>query len=105
MTPADLGGSFVDVLPRVSVLGHWLTGGPGEDRRRELVHLAAGVVDVVLGAHLGARGPQQPCESVAERRPPGVPDVQRTGRVAGDELEVDRVPGLGGVPAVLRAGL
>ena len=48
------------------------------------------VVDVELSRDRRTARDQEPRDRVADRRPPCVPDVQRTRRVGAHELEVDR---------------
>ncbi len=85
----DLG----DVRPGVAVLRRRLALGGGEQRLGEAVDLGAGVVEVVLGADLGAGGAQQPAQRVADGGPADAADVHRAGRVRRDELQVDLLPG------------
>ncbi len=56
-------------------------------RRSQDLHLAAGVVHVVLAVHAPAVGLQQVRDRRAERRVAAVADVQRPGRVGRDELD------------------
>ena len=95
-----LGGDLVDVRAAVAVLRHRLALRAGEQRAREPVDLRAVVVEVVLPRHLGAGGLQHPRERVADRRPAHPADVDRAGRVGGDELEVDLLAHLAGAGAV-----
>ena len=67
--------------------------GRRQERRAEPVHLDAAVVDVELARHRGTGGLEHPRHRVAHRRPPRVPQVQRPGRVGGDELDVHRRAG------------
>ena len=97
-------GEVVDVRAGVAALGGRLALGAGQDAAAEVVHLRAGVVDVVLGLDVGARGLEQPVHGVAEGGPPGVPQVQRPGRVGRDELEVDDLTGGRVVVPVCRPG-
>ena len=59
---------------------------------RDVGHLDAGVVDVVLDLDLAAEEPQQPAERVAERGVAQVSDVRRLVRVDRRVLD-DRLPG------------
>src|SRR6218665_2868083 len=69
-----------------------------EHRTSEVRHLGARIVDVVLTRHLCARRAQHPGNRIAERRPPGVTNVQRASRIRRHELEVN--DGIGkGCPA------
>jgi len=67
------------------------------------VDLGAGVVEVVLAGDLRAARGQHPAQRVADRGPPGAAQVQRAGRVGGDELEVHVAPGQLVAGAVARA--
>ena len=89
----DLRGDVGDVVARVAVLGGGLALGRGDQRAGEPVDLGAVVVEVVLPNHVGALGGQQPAQRVADGRPAGAADVDRAGRVGGDELEVDVLAG------------
>ena len=72
--------------------------------RREDVHLAAGVVHVVLAVHAPAVGLEQVRDRRAEGGVPAVADVQRPGRVRGDELD-DRAPAAAVVAAPVACAL
>ena len=89
----DRGGEVEDVAAVVAVLGHGPAVGRGHDRRAELVHLDAAVVDVELRRDRGAGRRQHAGDGIAHRRPPGVAEVEGPGRVGGDELDVDDPPG------------
>ena len=84
-----LRGDVGDVVARVAVLGRGLALGGGDQRVGEAVDLGAVVVEVVLADDTGALGGQQPAQRVADGGPAGAADVDRAGRVGGDELEVD----------------
>ena len=75
------------------------------DRGTEQVHLVAAVVDVELARHLGAGCLQHPGDGVADHGPAGVAEVDRAGRVRGDELHVDPLAGwLSLVPYAVAGG-
>jgi hypothetical protein len=93
VAPGHLGRHLGHVAAVVAVSRHWLTPGRGEQRRGELIDLRACVVEVVLGDHARALGPQQPGQRVADRRPADTGERHRPGRVRGHELQVD--PGAG----------
>ena len=82
-------GQLGHVLALVAVLGRLLAGHPGGDRVGEAADLAAGVVDVELALDLVADRLQQPHEGVAVGGVATAADVQRAGRVGGDELDQD----------------
>ena len=84
-----LGGDVFDVVAGVAVVGRGFALGGGDQRVGEPVDLGAVVVEVVLAHDLGALGGQQPAERVADGGPAGAADVDRPGRVGGDELQVD----------------
>ena len=88
-------GDLVDVAAAVAVLGCGLAQGAGQQRAAEAVDLGAVVVEVVLAGDLGAGHREDPAQRVADRGPPHAADVQRTGRVGRDELEVDLLAGEG----------
>ncbi len=96
------------VLALVAVLGRLLAAHPGGDRAGEVGDLGPGVVDVVLALDLVADRRQQPHHRVAVGRPAAAADVQRAGRVGGDELDQDPFrgrrsgPGRGRRPAASR---
>ena len=98
-------GEIIDVLPRIAALG----GGTAVDRRQhgggKIVHLRAGVIDVILSGHVRTAGPQHPRDRIAQRGPAGMAQVQWTSGVGGDELHVDDVAGQGLVLAVMLPGL
>jgi hypothetical protein len=71
-------------------------------RHREDVHLAPGIVDVVLALHGMAGGFEQVRHAGAERGAAAVPDMQRAIGVGRDELDLYRLARLGrGVPVTL----
>ena len=78
-----------DVLAPVAVLGRLLARHAGGDRVGEAVDLGAGVVDVVLALDLVADRLQQAHQRVAVGGVAAAADVQRAGRVGGDELDQD----------------
>ena len=100
----DLLGQLGDVLAAVAVLGGLAAGHAGGDREREALDLAAAVVDVVLALDLVADRLEQADEGVAVGGVAAAADVQRPGRVGGDELDQDpfgrvgRGPGRGSSP-------
>ena len=85
----DLLGELVDVRALVPVRRRLLPQRPRQDRVAEQVHLRPAVVDVELLGDLRPGGLEHPRQRVPDRRPPGVPEVQRPRRVRGDELDVD----------------
>jgi hypothetical protein len=98
-------GQLGDVLAVVGVVGKHhvapevlLVADP--DAPGEPVDLGAGVVVVVLPVHLPPGPGQQLGDGVAEGGLAAVADVERPGRVGGDELDVHRLAG-----AVLRAAV
>src|SRR5690606_14470680 len=66
---------------------------------REAVDLGAVVVEVILARHLGALRGEDPRERIADGGPARSAQVDGTGGVGGDELEVDDLVGA----AVVRA--
>ncbi len=84
---------FDQVGPLVAVVGGFATLVPREQGRTERVELAARVVQVVLAVHLGTLGGEDVREGVTHRDPTASARVERPGRVRGDELEVDPLPG------------
>ena len=90
----DRRGDLVDVGPRVAVLRHRAAVGDLAQRSGETLDLAAGVVEVVLPRDLGAAGLQQPRQGVADGSPPHRADVDGSGGVGRDELEVEVLAGV-----------
>ena len=76
------------VVAAVAVLRRLLAPGARPDRLAEALHLAAGVVHVVLALHTVARAREDAGERVAVRRVAGRRDRHRPGRVRAHELEV-----------------
>ena len=97
-------GDVVDVGAGVAVLGCRLRLRGGDEGISESVDLGAVIVEVVLPHDLGSLGAEQPAEGVADGGPPGAADVNRTGRVGRDELEVNAAPGEQSRVAVLGTG-
>ena len=97
----DVPGEVLDVRAVVAVLGdlrlsaHELQE-PRLDRGAEPVHLAAGIVEVVLPLDGPPGGLEQPGEGVADRGVPRVSDRERPGRVRAHELHLH--------PAAVRLG-
>ena len=83
----------LDVVALVPVLGHRPAERDGLQAAGEPLDLRPGVVHVVLAAHVGAAGLQQPGDGVPDRGPPRGPEGDRTGRVGRDELQVELLPG------------
>jgi len=77
------------VVAFVAALGEVLALHPGADRFGELRDLRPGVVDVVLALDLVADCGEQAHHRVAVGRAATAADVQRAGRVGGDELDQD----------------
>ncbi len=97
----ELGGHDLEVAALVAVLGELhrppaLLHVVGAQRGPQEGHLPAGVVDVVLGVGVVAHGVQQADQGHAEGAGPRRDDVQRTGGIGADELDVDALaaPGL-----------
>jgi hypothetical protein len=86
-------GDLADVLPGVAVVWRRLVPCGREQRAGEPVDLRTGVVEVVLRGHIGALGAQQPGQRVADGGPAHPADVDRTGRVGRDELQVHPLTG------------
>jgi len=90
----DLVGDVGDVVSAVAVLRGGLTLGRGDERPGEPVDLGAVVVEVVLARDLCAAGGENAAERIADGGPPGTSEVDRAGRVGGDELQVDPLTGV-----------
>ena len=102
----DVRGELADVLAVVAVLGHLRLAAerlqvPRLHRRAEPVHLAAGVVEVVLALDASHPVRQQPRERVADAAFRACPSVQRPRRVRAHELDLD-APAVGGDAPVRR---
>src|SRR4029077_9586392 len=93
------------VLAFVAVLGQLFSLHPGGDRAGEVGDLGAGVVDVVLALDLVTDRAQQSHHRVTVGRAATAADVQRAGRVGGNELDHDlfRRPGRGRAEVLTRA--
>ena len=81
------------ILPLVSVTGQLclsseLLDVPRIEALVETIHLASGVVDVILALDLVSRGFQDACERASEDRPPPVSDMNRPGWVDAYELHL-----------------
>lgn len=85
----DLRRQIDDVAAVVAVLRGRLPHSRIGDGRPEVVHLHATVVDIELTGDLSPGGLQDPSDGVADGGPTGVTEVERTGRVGGDELDVE----------------
>ena len=83
------------VVAAVAVLGRLLAAHAGGDRGGEAFDLATGVVDVELALHLVPRRLQQADQGVAVGGVAAAADVQRPGRVGGDELDQDALGRIG----------
>ena len=86
------GRQALDETGRVAAFGKGLAVAPGQQAGAQAADLAPRVVDVVLPGDLPATAVEQPADSVAVGGPPAVADVQRAGRVGGDELDLDPLP-------------
>ncbi len=86
----DARRDVVDVLTAVAVLRGWLAEVGRDERASEAVDLRPVIVEVVLARDEAALGLEDASERVADRRPARAADVNRSGRVGRDELEVDR---------------
>ena len=84
-----LSGDLLDVVAGVAVVRRGFAFGGGDQRVGEPVDLGAVVVEVVLAHDVCALRGEQASERVADGGPPGAADVDGSGRVGGDELEVD----------------
>ncbi len=89
----DPPGDVEDVAAAVAVLRRGLAGVRGDEAAREAVDLRAVVVEVVLAGDRRALRLQDAGERIADGSPPGAAEVDRTGRVRRDELEVDDLVG------------
>jgi len=78
-----------DVVPAVPVLGWFFTPARRLDRLPELVHLAAGVVVVVLALDRVARKREEPCYAVAVGTVPGRCDRDRACWVRRHHLDLN----------------
>ena len=100
----DIGGDFGDVVATITVFGDGLAFGGGNEGVGEPVDLAAVIVEVVFAGHVGAAGGEDPAEGVAHGGPPGAAQVDGSGRVGGDEFQVDALPAVEAVVPVGGAG-
>ena len=106
----NTGGDLVDVGTLVAVArGFGLVTGlaevvglspSGDQRLGEAVDLLAVVVEVVFAHHLGTVGLEHAGHGVADGSPTSAADVNRTGGVGGDELEIQGLAAQMGVAAV-----
>ncbi len=88
-------GQLGHVGALVSVLGQLGGGHPGGDRVGETLHLATRVVDVELAPHVVPDSLQQSHQGVPVGGVAAAADVQRPGRVGGDELDQDALGRVG----------
>ncbi len=96
----DALGQLAHVVPLVAVLRRLLAPRPRLDRLAEALHLAPGVVHVVLALHAVAGPLQDACQRITVGRVARRGDRHRAGRVRAHELEV-HVPALGAGAVVL----
>ena len=82
---------LVDVGALVSVDGRRLVVGGGHERLGEAVDLLAVVIEVVFAHNGGAIGLQYAGHRIAHRGPARAADVDRAGRVRGDEFQIERL--------------
>ena len=61
---------------------------PGVDRTGQVVHLVAGVIDIILLLHVVPCRLQQIGQSTAYRRAPSVSHMQRTGGIGADIFQL-----------------
>ena len=92
-------GDLVDVCALVPVGRAFLAVGGGHQGLGEAVDLFAVVVEVVFAHHRGAVGFQHAGHRIADGGPAGAADVDRSGGVGGDELQVQRLAAQMTVPA------
>ena len=90
-----------DVVAVVAVLGRLLAAAHRVDRRAEAVHLAAGVVVVVLALDRVTGEGEEPGDAVAVGAVACGRDRHRTGRIRGHHLDLDALRRLGGATAEL----
>ena len=94
----DLPRKVDHVLADVAVLRHLglpavLLQVSGEQAQVEALHLAAGVVEVILPLHVVPGGRHHLREGAAEDGAAGVADVDRSGGIDADELELHALAG------------
>ncbi len=93
----DLLGQLDDVLARVVRLGEGNVTAEGllvahPDAVRQMAHLGASIVVVVLALDVPAGSAQDPADAVAERGVAAGTDVHRSGRIGAHELDLDALP-------------
>src|SRR5262249_42036246 len=71
------------------------------DALAELPNLIARIVDVVFPLHVVAALLEQPRQRITVRTPPAISDVNRTGRIGGDELDEHTLARAHIVPRIL----
>src|SRR5439155_6496785 len=97
--------NLLEVVAHVAALG-WRLATPARlDRLPEEVDLTARVVEVVLLPDCVTGEAQQPCDRVAVGTVAGGADRDRTGRVGGDELDLDALMRLREPAPVFRVDL
>ncbi len=84
-----LGGNVFDVVAGIAVVGRRLALRRRDQRVGEPIDLGAVVVEVVLTDDVGALRRQQPAQRVADGGPAGAADMDGSGGVGRDELQVD----------------
>ena len=100
----NIGGNFGDVVPTVAVFGDGLAFGGGDEGVGEPVDLAAVIVEIIFAGHVGAAGGEDSAEGVAHGGPPGAAQVDGSGRVGGNEFQVDAFPAVEAVVPIGSAG-
>src|SRR6185369_3215164 len=71
------------------IVGHGVAASKGGNRRAQVPDLRPRIVEVILAGDLLPTGLEYAAEHVADEGPARVPDMQGSGRVGRDELDVD----------------
>ena len=89
----NFGGDLLDVIARITAFGE-IDFFPErlaiarQDGEAEIIHLVAGVVDVIFALDIKAGGLVQARQHIADHRDPAVTDVQRPGGIDAGELDL-----------------
>src|SRR5699024_9280685 len=90
VVPNDGRGDVADIITGISVFGWLLAACRGEQRIHEAVDLRTRIVEIVFSGDFRTLCSKHSAQRVPDGRPTCRPEMDRTGRVGRDELQVDR---------------